>query len=122
MALMTPIPSNEASGERSASIPRGSAPNPAVEARLARGEHQAVIDVYRAHHATVRSFAYRLVGDRAIAEDLVHEVFLALPASMARFRGDCSLRSWLVALAIRHAQHYVRAAQNRRAAEGRLAL
>ncbi len=94
----------------------------AIETRLARGEHAAVVEVYRAHHAEVRAFAHRLVGDRAIAEDLVHEVFLALPSSMARFRGDCSLKSWLVAIAVRHAQHHVRAAQKRRAMEGRLAL
>ncbi|MDB4937279.1 MAG: polymerase sigma factor RpoE [Labilithrix sp.] len=57
-----------------------------------------------------------------IAEDLVHEVFVALPGSMRSYRGDCTLKSWLVAIAVRHAQHHVRAAQRRRAAEGRMAL
>jgi RNA polymerase sigma-70 factor (ECF subfamily) len=94
----------------------------AIEVRLARGERDAVVEVYRDHHAEVRAFAQRLVGERAIAEDLVHEVFLALPESMRRYRGDCSLRSWLIAIAVRRAQHYVRAAQRRRTAEGRLAL
>ncbi len=93
-----------------------------LEQRLARGDHQAVVETYRAHHEQVRSFALRLVGDPMIAEDLVHDVFVALPASMSRYRGECSLKSWLVAIAVRHAQHHVRAAQRRRAAEGRMAL
>jgi RNA polymerase sigma-70 factor (ECF subfamily) len=89
--------------------------------RLANGDHDAVVAAYGAHHAEVRAFARRLVGDVGIAEDLVHEVFVALPASMRRFRGECSLRSWLVAIAARHARSHVRAAQRRRAAEARLA-
>jgi RNA polymerase sigma-70 factor (ECF subfamily) len=100
-------------------------PSPAIDElkdRLARGDHEAVVETYRAHHEHVRSFALRLVGDPMVAEDLVHEVFVALPASMARYRGECTLRSWLVAIAVRHAQHHVRAAQRRRAAEGRMAL
>jgi RNA polymerase sigma-70 factor (ECF subfamily) len=109
------------------SLPRPSLPDVDVPAasvadRLARGDHEAVVETYRAHHAQVRAFAQRLVGDPMIAEDLVHEVFVALPASMRSYRGDCSLKSWLVAIAVRHAQHHVRAAQRRRAAEGRMAL
>lgn len=92
-----------------------------LEGRLARGEHDAVVEAYRTHHAAVRAFARRLVGDEMIAEDLLHEAFVALPGSMKRFRGDCSLRSWIVAIAVRHAQKHVRAAARRRAAESRMA-
>jgi len=96
--------------------------NSSLEERLARGEAEAVVEAYRAHHAHVRAFAQRLVGDAAVAEDLVHEVFVALPDSMRRFEGQCSLRTWLVAIAARRAQHHVRAALRRRSAEARLAL
>lgn len=92
-----------------------------IEARLRDGDPEAVVEAYRAHHAHVRSFAQRLVGDRMVAEDLVHEVFVALPDSMRRFEGQCSLRTWIVAIAARRAQHHVRAALRRRAAEARLA-
>jgi RNA polymerase sigma-70 factor (ECF subfamily) len=101
--------------------PDAAAP-PGLAERLARGDHAAVVETYRAHHAQVRAFAQRLVGDPMIAEDLVHEVFVALPGSMRSYRGECSLKSWVVAIAVRHAQHHVRAAQRRRAAEGRMAL
>ena len=93
-----------------------------LEERLARGEAEAVVEAYRAHHGHVRAFAQRLVGDAMVAEDLVHEVFVALPDSMRRFEGQCSLRTWLVAIAARRAQHHVRTALRRRAAEARLAL
>lgn len=93
-----------------------------LEARLARGDAAAVVEAYRAHHAHVRAFAQRVVGDAMVAEDLVHEVFVALPDTMRRFEGQCSLRTWLVAIAARRAQHHVRAALRRRAAEARLAL
>lgn len=92
-----------------------------LEDRLAAGDPAAMVEVYQSHHAHVRSFAQRLVGDRMVAEDLVHEVFVALPDSMRRFGGQCSLRTWLVAIAARRAQHHIRAAARRRHAETRLA-
>lgn len=92
----------------------------ALEARLARAEPDAIVLAYRTHHGHVRSFAQRLVGDRMVAEDLVHEVFVALPESMRRFEGQCSLRTWLVAIAARRAKHHIRAASRRREVEARL--
>src|SRR6185436_9084897 len=74
-----------------------------------------------AHHAQVRVFARRLVGDDAAAEDLVQEVFVRLPRAARGFRGEASLRSFLIAMAINHARHFVRAAARRRAAASRYA-
>jgi RNA polymerase sigma-70 factor (ECF subfamily) len=88
-------------------------------ARLERGEPAAVGEVYDAHHAAVRAFAKRLVGEAGAAEDLVHEVFVSLPGAMQRYRGDSSLRTFLIAIAVNHARHHVRsAARRRRALEG----
>jgi len=56
--------------------------------RLQRAEPSAVAEVYDAHHAVVRAFAKRLLGDAASAEDLVHEVFVSLPQAVRKFRGD----------------------------------
>jgi len=88
-------------------------------ARLGRGEPSAVGEVYDAHHAAVRAFAKRLVGEADAAEDLVHEVFVSLPKAMRRYRGDSSLRTFLIAIAVNHARHHVRSAtRRRRALEG----
>jgi RNA polymerase sigma-70 factor (ECF subfamily) len=87
---------------------------------LAAGDEDALRVAYRDHHAAVRAFARRLVGHDAEAEDLVHEVFVRLPAAARRFRGDASLRTLLVAMAVNHARQHVRAAARRRAATERL--
>ena len=88
---------------------------------LGAGDDAALRTAYRHHHQQVRAFARRLVNDDAEAEDLVHEVFLALPRAARRFRGDASLRTLLMSIAINHARHHVRAAARRRAATARLA-
>lgn len=90
-------------------------------ARVRAGEPAALAEAYDAHHAHVRAFARRLVGDDATAEDLVQETFVALPGAVARFRGESSLRTLLVSIAVHHAHHHVRAATRRRAAMTRLA-
>src|SRR5450432_13509 len=84
--------------------------------RLQRAEPAAVAEVYDAHHAAVRAFAKRLLGDAATAEDLVHEVFVSLPKASRNFRGDSSIRTFLISIAINHARHHIRSAQRRRRA------
>lgn len=95
---------------------------PEWAARVARGDLEALSEVYSAHHEAVRAFARRLLGDRTVAEDLVQEVFLALPAACARFRGEAAPRTFLISIAVNHARHHARAASRRRAASERMAL
>jgi RNA polymerase sigma-70 factor (ECF subfamily) len=84
--------------------------------RLERGEASALGELYDAHHEGLRAFARRLLGDHAAAEDLVHDVFVRLPSVIGSFRGDSSLRAFLIGIAVNDARHHVRAAQRRRAA------
>jgi RNA polymerase sigma-70 factor, ECF subfamily len=98
----------------------GVTPDQTLLVRLRAGEPQALGEVYDLHHEAVRAFAGRLVGDAGIAEDLVHEVFVALPGLIRRFQGEGSLRSFLTGVAINHARHHVRSAGRRRAALGRM--
>jgi len=100
----TPLGASEAPSE-----------NDLVE-RLKQGEIAAIGELYDTHHVAVRAFARRLVGDLAAAEDLVHDVFCALPTAIRGFRGDSSLRTFLIAVAVNHARHHVRGAARRRAA------
>lgn len=89
--------------------------------RLRRSEPAAVGTVYDRHHAAIRAFSRRLVGDDTAAEDLVHEVFVTLPSAIRRFRGQSSLRTFLISVAVNHARHHVRSAARRRAAMQRFA-
>lgn len=90
-------------------------------ARLREGDRRAVEEAYVAHHAAIRGFARRLVGDTAAAEDIVHEAFVALPRAIRRFRGEGSLRSFLIGVAANHSRRHVRSAMRRRRATERLA-
>lgn len=89
--------------------------------RLREGDRAAVEEAYLAHHVVVRAFARRLVGDQASAEDIVHDTFLALPRAIRTFRGEGSLRSFLIGVAINQSRRHVRSAMRRRAATERLA-
>jgi RNA polymerase sigma-70 factor (ECF subfamily) len=88
--------------------------------RLRAGDRRAVEEVYVAHHAAIRRFAQRLVGDEASAEDIVHEAFLALPRAIRSFRGEGTLRAFLIGVAINHSRRHIRSAINRRRATERL--
>ncbi|HEX8793796.1 MAG TPA: sigma-70 family RNA polymerase sigma factor [Polyangiaceae bacterium] len=78
-----------------------------------------VAELYDVHHDAVRTFARRLAGDAAAAEDLVHDVFLRVPAALRRHRGECTVRTLLLAITVNVARKHVRAAARRRAAMAR---
>ncbi|MDD9946632.1 MAG: RNA polymerase sigma factor [Myxococcales bacterium] len=84
-------------------------------------DDRAIRELYREHHEDLRGFARRLLGDHQAAEDLVQDVFVALPRALERFRGDSSVRTLLRAIALNHARHHVRAAARRRKAMARYA-
>lgn len=88
--------------------------------RLGRGEPRAVGEAYDLHHAPLRAFARRLLGDAHAAEDLVHDVFVSLPELASRFRGESTLRSFLFGIAVNRSRHHLRSAMRRRAASERL--
>ena len=87
----------------------------------ARVEPLDLAKTYEAHADRVYAFARRLVGDDASAEDLVHEVFVTLPRAIKSFRGDSSLETFLISIAVNVARHHVRSAVRRRAAMERFA-
>lgn len=88
--------------------------------RLRTGSPEAIAEAYDRHAGAVFAFARRLLGDATEASDLVHETFVSLPRAIRAFRSDASLRTFLVAIAVNHARHHVRAAKRRRAAMDRL--
>jgi len=87
---------------------------------LRAGDLATLGRIYDEHHASVRTFARRLLGDDA-AEDLVHDTFLTLPKAITRFDGHGSLRTFIIGIAVNHARHHVRSAARRRAAIARFA-
>lgn len=92
----------------------------ALLARLRRGDADALGVAYDAHHEAVRRFARQLLCDEDAAEDVVHDVFVALPGASKRFEGRSSLRTFLLSIAANVARHTKRATARRLGAYERL--
>lgn len=90
-----------------------------LASRAAAGDREAFVVIYREHFSEVRAFAQRLLGCPMAADDLVHDLFIGLPKALRSFRGDCPLKNFLIAIAIRSANNHLRAAKRRRQAEDR---
>lgn len=88
-------------------------------ARARRSEPEAVARLYREHLAALRAFSQRLVGDRESAEDVVHDVFLRLPELLVSFRENCTLRTFLMAVAANRCRSQITTAARRRSALSR---
>lgn len=67
--------------------------------RIRSGDRVALGEVYDRHASAAMAVALRIVADRELAEDLVHDAFVAMWQKIDRFdpaRG--SLRSWIVTI------------------------
>src|SRR3982751_1503855 len=64
-----------------------------------RGDSAAFEVVYERHGTAAFSLAYRMVGTRSAAEDVVQEAFLSLWRSGARYdRTRGSVRTWVLGI------------------------
>jgi RNA polymerase sigma-70 factor (ECF subfamily) len=71
-------------------------------------------------HDRVRILARRLLGDDAAAEDVVQEVFSALPRAVGAFREETTLEAFVLSIAVKRSRHHRRAASDRGRALARL--
>lgn len=69
--------------------------------RAQAGSTRAFSQLVDMHQQAVRAFLRRLTGNRAEADDLTQDVFLAAWENIVRFQRERSFRSWLCGLAYR---------------------
>jgi len=79
-----------------------------------KGELKAFEEVVRRHQASLVRFLERLIGNRADAEDVAQEAFLAALRKSSSFKGRASVRSWLFAIAKNIARDFLRSRIRRR--------
>jgi len=63
--------------------------------RAQRGDERAFTTIVRAYERPVYNYVLRLVGDRALAEDLTQEVFLRVYQGLPRFSARSRFTTWL---------------------------
>ena len=87
-----------------------------VIAALTAGKSDVLGQVYVNHRQAALSVIARFIDDYGVAEDLVQETFLLLPRALQGFRGNCSLRTFIIAIAVNLARHHLRTTIRRQTA------
>ena len=82
------------------------------------GSQTAFSQLVELHHVPVRCYLVRYVRDATAADDLAQEVFLRAYQGLAEYRGESSLRTWLLGMAKRLAAQHIRSECRRRRHEG----
>ncbi len=75
--------------------------DPDVQCMLAlkKGDRNAFDDLMRKYYPRILNFAYRLVGDRQLSEDLTQDVFMKVYNAAARYRPRSQFQTWLYTIA-----------------------
>lgn len=82
----------------------------AIIRRARKGDARAHEIIYRAFAAPVYAICLRFTRVPAHAEDLVQETFIEIMRSIAKFRGEAALGSWIRRIAVSKALMFLRSA------------
>src|SRR6187455_3151968 len=73
--------------------------------RCGAGDEQACAELVATHQRMVFTLALHLLGDRDEALDLSQEVFLRVFRTLASFRGQSALRTWIYRIVVNQARN-----------------
>ena len=76
--------------------------------RLKQGKHEALRQIYDKYKIELLKLAVVLVGNRNMAEDIVHDVFVKFAESADRIKLTGSLRNYLVTSVINRVRNHLR--------------
>jgi len=96
------------------SMSAGSGSPASLIAEARAGGPEALAALYLEHGAALFRLAYRLVGAREDAEDVVHDVFVGLPEALQRYEERGSFAGWLKRVTARVALMRLRSGTRRR--------
>ena len=88
--------------------------DPGIVRRAAKGDPRAHEIIYRAFATPVYSICLRFTKSPAQAEDLVQETFIEIMRSIAKFRGEAALGSWIRRIAVTKSLMFLRSAWTKR--------
>jgi RNA polymerase sigma-70 factor, ECF subfamily len=88
-------------------------PDYGVLRKAQRGDERAFNLIVRAYETPVYNYVLRLVGDRALAEDLTQEVFLRVYQGLPKFSLRCRFTTWLFQVTKNRVLDELRASERR---------
>ena len=77
-------------------------------AEIGQGDEDAMASFYREHGRVVFAQVLLVVGERVLAEEIVQDTMLAVWRGAGSFRGESSVRSWVIAIARRQTRDRLR--------------
>jgi RNA polymerase sigma factor (sigma-70 family) len=82
--------------------------------KLREGDEQAFQELVEQFRDRVFNSAIGLLQHRENAEDITQEVFIEVFRSVSRFRGDCSLSTWIYRITIQKSLEHLRISRRRK--------
>ena len=76
--------------------------------RLKEQDEQAFNELVRLYQGRIFRLVFRMIGDRAEAEDLSQEVFVTVFKAIKNFRGDSKLSTWMYRVATNHCKNRIK--------------
>jgi RNA polymerase sigma-70 factor, ECF subfamily len=76
--------------------------------RIGSGDESAMAAFYREHGRVVLGQVLLVTGERALAEEILQDTMLAVWRGAGSFRGESSVRSWVIAIARRQTRDRLR--------------
>jgi RNA polymerase sigma-70 factor (ECF subfamily) len=89
-------------------LPPGPAGDRALVSRLRAGDDQAYRDCYDLHAPRTLALLARMLRDRARAEEILQETFVAVFRKIGQYRGDAPFGAWIRGIAARRALNALR--------------
>jgi RNA polymerase sigma-70 factor, ECF subfamily len=84
------------------------ATDPEIVRAVAAGDRDALAALYRRHGQVVLAQLTLMLGDRPLCEEILQDTMVAAWRGAASYRGEGSVRSWLIAIARRQARDRLR--------------
>jgi len=77
--------------------------------RILVGETEAFKELVEEHQRLVGHIVFRMISDPGDREDICQEIFMKVYKSLARFRGDSKLSTWIATIAYNRCYDYLNA-------------
>jgi len=76
--------------------------------RLRDRDERAFVELINEHRDRVFNITYRMLGNRAEAEDVAQEVFITVFKQIDNFRGDSKFSTWLYRVTVNHCKNRIK--------------